>query len=173
MGASQAKILVVDDTETNIKLLRALLKGAGYEVVTATCGMDGLTAAASENPDIILLDIMMPDITGFEVCQRLRSAPETRQTPIVFLTALHEMEDHMKAMDVGGDDILTKPINKLELLTRVKSLLRVRALSTEVQTQRRLIHDLLKAYVSEEAAQRYLTDPASLRSLNGLTPSSG
>ncbi len=173
MGASQAKILVVDDTETNIKLLRALLKGAGYEVVIATCGTEALTAAGSENPDIILLDIMMPDLTGFEVCQRLRSSPDTRQTPIVFLTALHEMEDHMRAMDVGGDDILTKPINKLELLTRVKSLLRVRALSAEVQAQRRLIHDLLKAYVSEEVAQRYLADPGSVRTLDGLTPSSG
>src|SRR3974377_797371 len=125
MVGLQAKILVVDDTETNIKLLRALLKGGGYEVVTAACGMDALNAAASENPDLILLDIMMPDLTGYEVCQRLRSEPVTRQTPIVFLTALHEMEDHMKGMDVGGDDVLTKPINKLELLTRVRSLLRL------------------------------------------------
>jgi DNA-binding response OmpR family regulator len=171
MAASQAKILVVDDTETNIRLLRALLKGAGYDVVTAACGMDALTVAASENPDLILLDIMMPDLTGFEVCQRLRSVPGTRQTPIVFLTALHEMEDHMKGMDVGGDDVLTKPINKLELLTRVKSLLRLRGLTAEVQEQRRLIHDLLKAYVSEEAANRYLADPASVFSLDKLKSS--
>lgn len=168
---SQARILVVDDTETNIKLLRALLKGAGYEVVTATCGTDALTAAARENPDLILLDIMMPDLTGYEVCQRLRSAPETGQTPIVFLTALHELEDHVKAMDVGGDDILTKPINKLELLTRVKSLLRVRALTEQVQEQRRLIHTLLRTYVSEEAAQRFLADPTSVSSLDNLKPS--
>jgi DNA-binding response OmpR family regulator len=171
MLSSQAKVLVVDDTETNIKLLRALLKGAGYEVVTATCGTDALTAAESENPDLILLDIMMPDLTGFEVCQRLRAAPGTRQTPIVFLTALHEMEDHMKGMDAGGDDVLTKPINKLELLTRVRSLLRVRALTIEVAEQRRLIHDLLRAYVSEEAAQRYLADPASVFSLEKFRPS--
>ncbi|MFI5339820.1 MAG: PleD family two-component system response regulator [Candidatus Methylomirabilales bacterium] len=171
MAASQAKILVVDDTETNIRLLRALLKGAGYDVVTAACGMDALTVAASENPDLILLDIMMPDLTGYEVCQRLRSVPGTRQTPIVFLTALHEMEDHMKGMDVGGDDVLTKPINKLELLTRVKSLLRLRGLAAEVQEQRRLIHDLLKAYVSEEAANRYLADPASVFSLDKLKSS--
>ena len=162
MSASQAKILVVDDTEANLKLLRALLKGAGYEVLTASSGTDGLKASASEGPDLILLDIMMPDLTGFEVCQRLRSAAETRHTPVVFLTALHEMEDHMKAMDVGGDDILTKPINKLELLTRVKSLLRISALSAEVSGQRQIIHDLLKNHVSAEAAQQYLTDPASL-----------
>lgn len=172
MAVSQAKVLVVDDTEANIKLVRALLKGAGYEVVTATCGTDALAVAAAENPDLILLDIMMPDLTGFEVCQRLRSAPETGQTPIVFLTALHEMEDHMKALDVGGDDILTKPINKLELLTRVRSLLRIRALTVEVQEQRRIIHDLLKTYVSVEAAQRYLADPTSAFSLDELKPSS-
>lgn len=113
----------------------------------------------------------MPDLTGYEVCQRLRTVPGTRQTPIVFLTALHEMEDHMKGMDVGGDDVLTKPINKLELLTRVKSLLRLRGLTAEVQEQRRLIHDLLKAYVSEEAANRYLADPASVFSLDKLKSS--
>jgi sigma-B regulation protein RsbU (phosphoserine phosphatase) len=171
MPAPQAKILVVDDTDTNIKLLRALLKGAGYEVVTATCGQEGLTAATTERPDLILLDIMMPDLTGYEVCQRLRAAPETRQIPIVFLTALHEMEDHVKGMDVGGDDVLTKPINKLELLTRVKSLLRLRTASLEVERQRQVIHDLLKAYVSKEAAQRYLADPSSLSSLDPLKPS--
>ena len=166
MPAPQAKILVVDDTDTNIKLLRALLKGAGYEVVTAACGQEGLTAATTEHPDLILLDIMMPDLTGYEVCQRLRATPETRQIPIVFLTALHEMEDHVKGMDVGGDDVLTKPINKLELLTRVKSLLRLRMVTVEAQQQRQVIHDLLKAYVSEEAAQRYLADPSSVQSLD-------
>jgi DNA-binding response OmpR family regulator len=161
MTSVQAKVLVVDDTEANVKLVRALLRGAGYEVATAASGTEALLVAASENPDLILLDIMLPDLTGFEICQRLRAAPETRQTPIIFLTALHEMEDHMKAMDVGGDDVLTKPINKLELLTRVKSLLRVRRLTTEVERQRRLIHDLLKRFVSEEAARRFLADPAA------------
>lgn len=171
MVAPQAKVLVVDDTEANIKLIRALLKGAGYDVVTATCGAAALTVAASEHPDLILLDIMMPDLTGFEVCQRLRAAPETRHIPIVFLTALHELDDHVKAMDVGGDDFLTKPINKLELLTRVRSLLRLRALTADIQEQRRLIHDLLRTYVSEEAAQRYLADPGSVFSLDELKSS--
>jgi len=99
---AQAKILVVDDTDTNIKLLRALLKGAGYEVVTATCGQEGLTAATTENPDLILLDIMMPDLTGYEVCQRLRAAPETRQTPIVFLTACTRWRTMSKAWTSAG-----------------------------------------------------------------------
>jgi two-component system cell cycle response regulator len=168
MAARRSKILVVDDTEPNLRLLRALLTGAGYEVITADCGAGGIATAARERPDLILLDIMMPDLTGFEVCQRLRAAADTRWTPIVFLTALHEMEDHMRAVDVGGDDVLTKPINKLELLLRVKSLLRVRELTGEVAEQSRLIHRLLKAYVSDEAAERYLADPASVGSLERL-----
>jgi DNA-binding response OmpR family regulator len=172
MTAPRGKILVVDDTEPNLRLLRALLTGAGYEVVTAGSGTEGIAAAARERPDLILLDIMMPDLTGFEVCQRLRAAPETRQTPLVFLTALHEMEDHMRAVDVGGDDVVTKPINKLELLLRVKSLLRIRELSAELQEQRRLVHDLLASYVSAEAAERYRSDPSAFPTLDRLkTPS--
>ena len=171
MAPPRRKILVVDDTEPNLRLLRALLSGAGYEVVMASCGAEGVDAAMRENPDLVLLDIMMPDLTGFEVCQRLRALPQTRETPIVFLTALHEMEDHMRAVDVGGDDVLTKPINKLELLLRVKSLLRVRELTGEVDLQRHLIHDLLTTYVSAEAAERYLRDPAAMRSLESITAS--
>jgi DNA-binding response OmpR family regulator len=156
MAASRHKLLLVDDTETNIKLLRALLAGAGYEVVTARSGVEALSVAEREDPDLILLDIMMPDLTGFEVCQRLRAAERTRHTPIVFLTALHELEDHVKGIDVGGDDVLTKPVNKLELLTRVRSLLRLRSLAAEVERQRQLIHDLLQRHVSPEAAAKYL-----------------
>jgi sigma-B regulation protein RsbU (phosphoserine phosphatase) len=166
--ATQRKILVVDDTEANLKLLRALLRGAGYEVVTASGGEEGIRAAGAERPDLILLDIMMPDLTGFEVCQRLRGAPETRETPVVFLTALHELEDHMRGMDAGGDDVLTKPINKLELLTRVASLLRLSTLAKELQATRRLVYDLLRAHVSEEAARRYLADPSAVTSLDQL-----
>jgi len=105
---------------------------------------------------------MMPDLTGFEVCQRLRAAERTRGIPVVFLTALHELEDHVKGLDAGGDDVLTKPVNKLELLTRVRSLLRLRGLSRQVEAQRRLIHELLRTHVSPEAAARYLEDPDSL-----------
>jgi DNA-binding response OmpR family regulator len=172
MTALRRKILVVDDTEPNLRLLRALLTGAGYDVITAQCGGDGIAAAARENPDLILLDIMMPDLTGFDVCQRLRASADTRHTPIVFLTALHEMEDHVRAIDVGGDDVLTKPINKLELLLRVKSLLRVRELMSELERQRHVIHDLLKSYVSSEAAARFLADPGSAVSLEALKTAS-
>jgi DNA-binding response OmpR family regulator len=154
---------VVDDTDMNLRLLRALLTGAGYEVLTAGSGAEGLAAALRDDPELILLDIMMPDLSGFEVCERLRAAERTRRTPIVFLTALHELEDHVKGMDAGGDDVLTKPVNKLELLTRVKSLLRLKGLAAEVEEQRRLIHDLLRTYVSPQAAADFLASPASAR----------
>ena len=158
MGDLRRKILTVDDTEPNLRLVRALLGGAGYEVITATSGKAGLEAALRENPDMILLDIMMPDMTGYEVCQRLRADPRTHDTPIIFLTAMHEMEDHLRAVDLGGDEVLTKPINKLELVLRVKSLLRLRDAVRTMAAQRLLIHDLLDAYVSHEAATRFLAD---------------
>ena len=98
-------------------------------MVTAGCGVEGVAAAARENPDLILVDDHDAGHHRLRGVPAARAAPDTRQTPIVFLTALHEMEDHMRAVDVGGDDVLTKPINKLELLLRVKSLLRVRQLT--------------------------------------------
>ncbi len=139
-----------------MRLLRALLGGAGYEVITASSGKAGLDAAFRDNPDLILLDIMMPDLTGYEVCQRLREDPRTHETPILFLTAMHEMEDHLRAVDLGGDEVLTKPINKLELVLRVKSLLRLRDAVRTVAAQRVLIHDLLDTYVSHDAATQFL-----------------
>ncbi len=160
MGATRSKILVVDDTEANLRLVRALLTGAGYDVATVSSGSAALEAVGRDGPDLILLDIMMPDLTGFEVCQRLRADPRNNGIPIIFLTALHEMEEHLRAMDTGGDDVLTKPINKLELLLRVKSLLRIRELTQALAAQRRLIHDLLQSHVSKEAAAQFLAGSA-------------
>jgi DNA-binding response OmpR family regulator len=171
MATPRHKILAVDDTEPNLRLLRALLSGAGYEVATANSGTAGLQAAQDETPDLILLDIMMPDLTGFDVCQRLRADARTQHVPVIFLTALHEMEDHLRAVDLGGNEVLTKPINKLELLLRVKSLLRIGELTRTVDAQRQLIHDLVKSYVSPAAAARCLADPAvpSLEELQALS----
>ncbi len=160
MGATRRKILVVDDTEPNLRLVRALLSGAGYDVATANSGTAALETVTQESPDLILLDIMMPDLTGFEVCQRLRADPRNNGIPIIFLTALHEMEEHLRAIDTGGDEVLTKPINKLELLLRVKSLLRIRELTQAVAAQRRLIHDLIQSHLSAEAAARFVAGSA-------------
>ncbi len=177
MGALRSKILTVDDTEANLRLVRALLGGAGFEVITATSGKAGLEAALRDSPDLILLDIMMPDLTGYEVCQRLRADPRTHDTPIIFLTAMHEMEDHLRAVDLGGDEVLTKPINKLELILRVKSLLRLRDAVRAMEAQRILIHDLLDVYVSHEAATQFLAGASvpSIEEIRALsnTPTPG
>ncbi len=123
---NQAKILVADDIKQNVKLLRVILTASGFDVVEAYDGEEALEKAKSENPDLILLDIMMPKLTGYEVCQKLRANGTTKSIPIVMITALHEMDDRIKGIEAGADDFISKPFNKTELLARVKSLLRMR-----------------------------------------------
>jgi len=123
---SKAKILVADDIKQNVKLLRVILTASEFDVIEAYDGEEALEKAKSENPDLILLDIMMPKMTGYEVCQKLRANGTTKSIPIVMITALHEMEDRIKGIDAGADDFISKPFNKTELLARVKSLLRMR-----------------------------------------------
>ena len=123
---TKSKILVADDIKQNVKLLRVILTASGFDVVEAYDGEEALEKAKSENPDLILLDIMMPKLTGYEVCQKLRANGTTKSIPIVMITALHEMDDRIKGIDAGADDFISKPFNKTELLARVKSLLRMR-----------------------------------------------
>ncbi len=117
-------ILVVDDLPQNVELIEAYLVPHGYEIVTATNGEEALAKAVS-GPDLILLDIMMPKMNGFEVLKKLRSDEKTRLIPVVMLTALKETEDRVKALDAGCDDFISKPFEKIELLARVKSLLKL------------------------------------------------
>ena len=123
---NKPKILVADDIKQNVKLLRVILTASEFDVIEAYDGEEALEKATSENPDLILLDIMMPKLTGYEVCQRLRADGTTKSIPIIMITALHEMEDRIKGIDAGADDFISKPFNKTELLARVKSLLRMR-----------------------------------------------
>ncbi|MGH8064406.1 MAG: response regulator [Candidatus Entotheonellia bacterium] len=129
------KILVVDDTPQNIKVLDAILSPRGYTVVTARSGAEALQKVCDEVPDLILLDILMPGMSGYEVAQRLRSDPSTRFLPIVMVTALGAHEEKVKAIEAGADDFLTKPVNQLELLARVKSLLRIKEYHDTIQSQ--------------------------------------
>jgi two-component system alkaline phosphatase synthesis response regulator PhoP len=129
---AESKILVVDDNEQNLELLVAYLETLGCPVVTAVDGVDALEKVASEKPDLILLDIMMPRMSGFEVCRKIKSDPTTRDTPVIMVTALNELTDIERGVESGTDDFITKPVNRLELTTRVKSLLRVRHLKTEL-----------------------------------------
>jgi len=120
------KILVVDDTPQNIKVLDAILSPRGYTVVTANSGAEALQKVQTDAPDLILLDNLMPGMSGYEVAQRLRGDPATQFLPIVMVTALGAQEEKGKAIESGADDFLTKPVNQLELLARVKSLLRIK-----------------------------------------------
>jgi two-component system, OmpR family, alkaline phosphatase synthesis response regulator PhoP len=122
-----AKVLIADDHAQGVELLEAYLGEAPYETRTAANGEETLRAVAEWQPDLILLDVMMPRISGFEVCKRLRGDPRTRNVGILMITALDQPADVDRGVEAGTDDFLTKPINKAELLLRVRALLRSRA----------------------------------------------
>lgn len=128
-----ARILVVDDIPANVKLLEARLMAEYFEVLTAHDGMTALSICDQTQVDLILLDIMMPGIDGFEVCERLKQNPRTAHIPVVMVTALDQPADRVRGLKAGADDFLTKPVNDLQLMTRVKSLIRFKALSDELR----------------------------------------
>jgi adenylate cyclase len=130
-----AKILVVDDTPRNVKLLADVLTVKGYNVVTAASGREALAQIATDPPDLVLLDIVMPEMSGYEVCRDIRGNPATAMLPVVMVTALDPGEERIKGIEAGADDFLTKPINQAELLARVRSLLRIKELHDQVQAQ--------------------------------------
>ena len=128
-----ARILVVDDIESNVRLLEAKLSAEYYEVLTASDGPTALAMAAAEHPDIILLDVMMPGMDGFQVCRRLKDDPETRHIPVVLVTALDGRADRVAGLEAGADDFLTKPIDDVMLFARVRSLTRLKAVIDELR----------------------------------------
>ena len=128
-----ARILVVDDIEPNVRLLEAKLTAEYYEVITASDGPSGIAAALSEKPDIVLLDVMMPGMDGFEVCRRLKADAATRHIPIVLVTALDGRRDRLNGLEAGADDFLTKPIDDVALFARVRSLTRLKIVIDELR----------------------------------------
>ena len=131
------KVLVVDDNPQNTELVQAYLESLPVEIATAVDGVDAMAQAERFRPDLVLLDVMMPRMSGFEVCQKIKQNPELRDTVIIMVTALHEVGDFERAVECGCDDFLTKPVNKLELVTRVRSLLRVRVLKRMLEDLKR------------------------------------
>jgi adenylate cyclase len=129
------KILVVDDVERNVRLLADILRVKGYDVITAASGLEALSQVEQERPDLVLLDVMMPGMSGYDVCRAIRANPQTGILPVVMVTAL-DASERIAGLEAGADDFLTKPINQPELLARVKSLLRIKSLYDEVQRQR-------------------------------------
>ncbi|HSF06247.1 MAG TPA: response regulator [Methylomirabilota bacterium] len=144
-----AKILVVDDTPHNVKLLADLLGARGYAVTTAAAGPEALALIEKECPDLVLLDVVMPQMSGYEVCRKIRDNPATAILPVIMVTALDPTQERVKGLEAGADDFLTKPINQPELLARVRSLLRIKRLYDELEALNRT----LESRVLEQVAQ--------------------
>ncbi len=134
-SSKKHKILIVEDSQENMDLLVYFLHPQGYEIISVYDGLSALKKVEEEHPDIILLDIMLPKMDGYEVCGRLKKDPETKFIPIIMLTALKELKDKVRALEVGADDFLTKPFENIELLARVKSLLRLKEYHDELQSK--------------------------------------
>ena len=144
-----ARILVVDDTPANVKLLVDLLAAKGYRPVAAASGEEALARIAEQVPDLVLLDIMMPGLSGYDVCRRIRDDPATALLPVVLCTSLDPKQERIHGIEAGADDFIPKPINQQELFARVKSLLRIKALQDEVKAW----NDRLEHRVQEQLAQ--------------------
>lgn len=136
-----ARILVVDDTPSNLRLLEDLLRSEGYEVMTASSGPEALERVTRDGPDLVLLDVVMPDLDGFEVCRLIRADPKTTLLPVILVTALYPGEERVKGLEAGADDFLTQPVNRHELLARVRSLLRIKLLQDAVQAHAGEVED--------------------------------
>ena len=139
----RSTVLVVDDNAQNLELLVEYLHDVeGVEAVSAVDGVEALERVAETRPDLILLDIMMPRMSGFEVCRKLKSDPGTRDIPIIMVTALNELGDIERGVESGTDDFLSKPVNRLELGTRVRTLLKLRHLKDELERTLAYLNDV-------------------------------
>ena len=147
----QSTVLIVDDNPQNGELLTAFLESLPVKLVSAVDGVDALRKVEEHNPDLILLDIMMPQMSGFQVCRKLKSDAKTRDIQILMVTALNELGDIEQANECGTDDFVSKPVNKIELLTRVKSLLRVRHLKNELERALTYLNEIEEEGEDEQA----------------------
>lgn len=144
------RVLVVDDSQEVGELLAHYLRRAAYAVERVEDGLTALEAVKVNPPDLILLDVMMPHLDGYQVCRRLKSQPETRLIPVVMVTALTDLQDKVKAIEAGADDFLTKPAHKVELLARVGSLVRVKRLNDELESMDNVIRALMRAIEAKD-----------------------
>lgn len=160
MEGTAAKILVVDDNAQNRALASATLEDEGYEVITAATGEEGIRAVETERPDCVLLDVRMPGTDGFAVCARIRSLPDGADTPVVFLTALRDVDTFDRALRAGGDDFLTKPVRPTELVLRVQAALKLRRMNAELREHydlvRRQRDDLMRLGLQKERLSAFV-----------------
>lgn len=151
-------ILVVDDDWMNREVMEAHLQAADYQVMVAHSGEVALKMAFERPPDLVLLDVRLQGMNGYEVCERLKSHEATRYAPVVIVSALEKDEDRIKAIRSGADDFLTKPYTSLLMLTRVKSLLRIKQLHDELEARNRRLSSILQRYVQADMARAILAD---------------
>jgi CheY-like chemotaxis protein len=137
-------VLVVDDNQQNRELLQAYLEDVDCRAIPAVDGPEALEILAKDPPDLILLDVMMPKMSGFEVCRRIKNDPKTSEIPVIMVTALNEFGDIERGIDSGTDDFLSKPVNKLELLTRVKTMLKLKHLTDKLQRTLAYLNEIEK-----------------------------
>lgn len=148
---SGGKVLVVDDVAANVELLKTLLTREGYGVVTASDGEEALAMVASAQPDLVLMDVLMPKLSGYDVCERIKQNPATRLTPVVLITALHERERKIQGINAGADDFLTKPVDPHELKARVRSLVRLKRYTDDLDSAESVIMSLALVIEARDA----------------------
>jgi CheY-like chemotaxis protein len=173
MGGARAeerkeRILIVDDQVANLQLLARILEGAGYNVQTATTGARALQVAQVNPPDIVLLDVMMPGLSGFEVGERLRELPETGDVPVIYLSALSSVEDKVKGFQAGGVDYITKPYRGQEVVARVMTHLTLRRLQKELQAVNRQLEERNVELERRNLELQEALD--TIKTLSGLIP---
>lgn len=152
------KVLIVDDNSESLNVITYFLKPVGYQLITAADGVQALEYINKELPDIVLLDVMMPKLNGFQVCERLKKDERTFHIPIIMITALKELKDKIRALEAGADDFITKPFESVELLTRVKSLLRIKFFAEKLQRQNRELVQQKRALENDDKLKEKLTD---------------
>jgi putative two-component system response regulator len=156
--ARMASVLIVDDNPSVLELIRTQLKHHPYKLDTALDGEEALHKIQQEAPDLIVLDLMMPRISGFEIIKRIKNDKDTQFIPIIVITALSEQEDKLRAIELGADDFLVKPINKLELATRIKSLLRMKLMHDDLDTSESILFSLAQALEAKDFYTRGHSD---------------
>src|SRR5947207_14017749 len=166
-----ARVLVVDDVELNVKLLEAKLSSEYFEVLAADNGPTALELAESELPDIILLDVMMPRMDGFEVCRRLKANERTTDIPVVMVTALSDVADRLRGLESGADDFLTKPVNDIALFARVRSLVRLKRMMDELRLREEVCRQFGPADPSENSGEDVSASRIMLAVEQGVTAS--
>lgn len=151
---TQQRILIIDDNKVNVELLKAQLKRYPYDLEVAYDGEEGLAKIHENPPDLILLDLMMPKVSGYEVCRTIKQDPDLKFIPVIVITALSELDDKIKAIELGADDFLIKPFNKLELSTRIASLLKLKLFHDDLDRSENILFSLVKALEAKDLYTR-------------------